>query len=455
MFGINKDLSIHFIGIGGIGMSGIANILLHLGYKVSGSDIKDSSTIQALKANGATVFIGHRAENITDTQLIVYSSAIDTRNPEVVQASELKIPIVKRAEMLAELMRLKYGLAVAGSHGKTTTTSMLSTIFQNAGLNPTCIVGGIVKNLEGQSVIGDGKFLIAEADESDGSFLFLNPIMGVITNIDNDHLDFYKDESKLFEAFRQFTNKVPFYGCISINIDDEKSKQLIPELKRPYVTYSIRGSADYFAKNLRFTDSGYMFECIHQDMSATVNLSMPGKYNVLNALAAISISHRAGIEFEVCCKGIEKFDGVGRRFEYIKNDEQLVVIDDYAHHPTEIKNIVEIFVQKYQSYDKICIFQPHRFSRTQQFWQEFCSSFDGVDRVHIAPIYPAGEEPIDYIDSEVMVKNINEKKSIASYLPDWQLAADLMRKGLGKKKAFLVLGAGSVSREIRSIVEKL
>ncbi len=455
MFGINKDLHIHFIGIGGIGMSGIAHVLLSLGYKVSGSDISESATVKNLEKNGAKIFIGHRAENIEDVQLIVYSSAIDNKNPEISKAMDQNIPIVKRAEMLAELMRLRFGLAVAGSHGKTTTTSMLSTIFKQDGRNPTCIVGGIVKNLDGQAISGDSKFLIAEADESDGSFLFLNPIMSVITNIDNDHMDYYKTEEAIFSAFQEFSNKVPFYGCVALNIDDENSRKLIEKIKRPYVTFGIHHEADYQASELEFTDAGCSYKLTHQKFSRKINLGMSGEYNVLNSLAAISIAHRAGIDLEKACEGIEAFQGVGRRFEYLKNDEELVVIDDYAHHPTEIENILKVFNSKYHDKNRVCIFQPHRYSRTKEFWNEFVNCFRGVSKVYVCPIYAASEKPIDYIDAEIMVKNINEKFHNAEYLPDFNEAKKVIAELKGSSSTLITLGAGSISKEIRGILASL
>ncbi|MAZ48830.1 MAG: UDP-N-acetylmuramate--L-alanine ligase [Halobacteriovoraceae bacterium] len=456
MFGINKDLNIHFIGIGGIGMSGIAHVLIKLGYKISGSDISESQTVKDLEAAGAKIFLGHNESNIKDVQLIVYSSAIDNTNPEVKKAVDLKIPIVKRAEMLAELMRLKYGIAVAGSHGKTTTTSMLSTIFKQNELNPTCIVGGVVKNLAGQSISGNSKFLIAEADESDGSFLFLNPIMSIITNIDNDHLDFYKSEENIFKAFVEFSNKVPFYGCVAINTEDKNSERLLTEIKRPYITYGFDNKADYSASDIELMDGGCRFLLKHEDFSREVNLKMLGDYNILNALAAVSISHQAGISLENCCSGVEAFEGVGRRFEYLMEESHFCVIDDYAHHPTEIHHILSTFNKKYHDRKKVCFFQPHRFSRTKEHWSEFVEVLSQVDEVNILPIYAASEIPVEYIDSEILVKNINEKSKNANYVDGFESAKNIIM-GLRKEGpcAILTLGAGSISKEMRSIVASL
>lgn len=455
MFGINKDLSIHFIGIGGIGMSGIAKILLSQGYQVSGSDINQSPTVESLIADGAKVFIGHKAENIENVQLVVYSSAIDQKNPEIKKAIQLKLPIIKRAEMLAELMRLKFGIAVAGSHGKTTTTSLLSTIFSHAGFEPTCVVGGIVKNFAGQAITGKGKYLIAEADESDGSFLFLNPIMSAITNIDNDHMDYYHSDEAIFSAFEDFSNKVPFYGTVAINLNDPKSSQLIEKIRRPYVTYAIddgKVTADFLATEVNFSSEGSEFYCSHDGQKTKMKLCLAGKHNISNALAATCIAFKAGISLEKIAQGLATFSGVGRRFETLRVFDQLTVVDDYGHHPTEINATIDTMKKSFPGYKYICIFQPHRYSRTKEFWKEFCNCFKSVDEVYIAPIYAASEEPIEYIDSEIMVKNINDDQGRAFYLPTWQEVSQLISVNQSKKTILLSFGAGSISREMRRIV---
>lgn len=314
-----SGVRVHFIGIGGIGMSGIAEILLTLGYEVSGSDCSDSSTTHKLQSLGAKIFIGHTGTNVDDATVVIYSSAIKHSNPEIVSAKENNIPLMRRAEMLAELMRLKKGIAIAGTHGKTTTTSLLATILQESQYDPTYIIGGIVDNLNGHAKVGKGEFLIAEADESDGSFLMLNPIMSVITNIDNDHLDHYGSEEELHGAFVEFANRVPFYGLCSLNFHDEKTKKLIKKMRKPWVTFGISDieeGADFEAKNIRYKGTTVRFDIYHKgEFGSEIVLAIPGEHNVLNALGAISIAYNMGLTFDEISTSIAKFNGVGRRFK--------------------------------------------------------------------------------------------------------------------------------------------
>jgi|LUMW01.1.fsa_nt_gb UDP-N-acetylmuramate--alanine ligase len=458
MFGINKELKIHFIGIGGIGMSGIAEVLHNLGYQISGSDLSVNANVEKLKEKGIEVFKGHHKKNISDVQLVVYSSAVTFDNPEIIEAKNNKIPIVKRAEMLAELMRLKYGIAIAGSHGKTTTTSFVSTIFKKMNKKPTCIVGGIVKNLGAQALKGDSEYLIAEADESDGSFLYLNPIMSVITNIDNDHLDYYQNEENIKKAFVEFSNKIPFYGCISINANDKNSAQIIKNIRRPYITYAINtkeiyiDEVDYLAKNIVHKEQASYFTLQHENKEFTVEITLSGDHNIQNALAAISVSHQVGLELKDICEAISSFEGVGRRFESLYSDDNLVIIDDYGHHPTEIRATINTAKVKYKDRKFIAIFEPHRFTRTKEFWQEFVDSFEGIDEVYIAPIYAASEVPIQYIDSEVLVKNIREKYNNAFYLSRWDDVIEIIEKNKQDKTVIVSMGAGSISRIMREKV---
>lgn len=460
MFGVRKDLNIHFIGIGGIGMSGIAEILLDQGYNVSGSDKNDSANVSKLKSKGANVFIGHAAKNIKDVQIVVYSSAIDNKNPEIVKAKDLNIPIIKRAEMLAELMRLKNGIAIAGSHGKTTTTSFVSTIFKTLNQKPTCIVGGIVKNLGGQALQGDGEYLIAEADESDGSFLFLNPITSVITNIDNDHLDYYKTEENIKKAFVEFSNKIPFYGCVVINANDKNSIDLLCDIRRQYVTYAIENNTtysdeiDFFAKEIVHTEELSKFVVTYQNKTYPVTISLSGNHNIQNALAAIAVSVKAGLDIKEVCKAIQTFEGVSRRFENLYKNDRLVVIDDYGHHPTELIATINTAKVKYPNKKLIAVFEPHRFSRTKEFWHEFIECFKDVDEVLIAPIYAASEKPIDYIDSEILVKNINDKFKNASYIQSWDSLTTLFETNKNENVVILSMGAGSISKATRRKIDE-
>jgi UDP-N-acetylmuramate--alanine ligase len=460
MFGINKNLKLHFIGIGGIGMSGIAKVLMNLGYQVSGSDLSESETVSKLKKNGAEVYIGHDSKNIKDVQIVVYSSAIDESNPEIIEARKQKIPLIKRAEMLAELMRLKYGIAIAGSHGKTTTTSLLATILNKLEFKPTYIIGGLVKNLEDNAQIGDGELLVAEADESDGSFLLLNPIMSVITNIDNDHLDYYENIENLQRAFVEFSNKVPFYGSVSLNAHDEFSIELIKNLKKPHIIYGIEGkksfsdSIDYKASNIEETIDGAKFDVSFDGEKESFHIKLNGEHNILNALGAVTIAHKIGATLKDISNAITNFEGVSRRQEVIYSKEEFIIMDDYAHHPTEIVATIETVKKKYPNKKIVVCFEPHRYSRTQSFWKEFVESFSGVDEVHISPICAASEEAIEYIDSEVMVKNIGDNNIKAHYIDSLDKMSNIFLENLSLNTIVLILGAGPISRIARRIVDE-
>lgn len=439
-------------------MSGIAEVLLDHGYKLSGSDLNASPVTENLKRKGAEIFIGHKAENVDGSTLVVYSSAIDTKNPEVVRAIEMEIPMIRRAEMLAELMRLKFGIAVAGSHGKTTTTSLIATIFQEAKLDATHIIGGIVNNLGGNARSGEGKFLIAEADESDGSFLLLSPIMASITNIDNDHLDHYGSDDKIVDAFVEFVNRLPFYGRVSLNANDEASVAIKTRVKRPIVWYGIDlddETADYIARNLDYSASGTSFDLYHKgELVSTIRTNLMGVHNVSNALAAISISHEAGLSWEALKKGAAQFHGVGRRLEKIWQKDSFVVIDDYGHHPTEIKATVSA-LKKVDNRPLCVVFEPHRFSRTQNFWKEFQESFDGTDELFITPIYAASEKPIPGITSEALVADMQAKGMKVTFLKSLEDMQGLMRERQMQGCIFLTLGAGAISKKVRELVKGL
>lgn len=460
MFGINKNLKLHFIGIGGIGMSGIAKVLLNLGYQVSGSDLGTNETIDKLKTQGATIYKGHAKENIKDTQIVVYSSAIDNKNPEIIEAKRLKIPLIRRAEMLAELMRLKYGIAIAGSHGKTTTTSFLATILNKLEYKPTYIIGGLVKNLEDNAQTGESELLVAEADESDGSFLHLNPIMSVITNIDNDHLDYYGTVENLENAFEEFANKVPFYGFVAVNANDKSSIKLIDKLKRPYVTFGIKGKQstiseiDYLASDLVEDESGCQFTLNVEKNTYQMKVKLNGEHNILNALGAIAMAHKIGADLSDIAKVIGDFEGVSRRQEIIYAKNDFLIMDDYAHHPTELVATINTVKRKFANKKLVVCFEPHRFTRTKSFWNEFVASFDLADEVNILPIYAASESPIDYIDSEIMVKNINERGIHANYLEKLEQLKDIFSENKNNNTVVLTLGAGPISRVARQIINE-
>jgi UDP-N-acetylmuramate--alanine ligase len=458
MLGWLKTTKLHFIGIGGIGMSGIAEVLLDLGYKVSGSDLNNSSVTDNLSNKGAEIFLGHAAENVTDATLVVYSSAIDPKNPEFARATELKIPMIRRAEMLAELMRLKFGIAVAGSHGKTTTTSLIATVFQEAKLDATHIIGGIVHNLGGNAKKGDGQYLIAEADESDGSFLLLNPIMAAVTNIDNDHLDFYGTAEKIVEAFIEFVNKLPFYGRVALNANDQASMGIKGKIKRPMVWYGIEvddADVEYVAKNIKLSASGTSFDLFFRgEFVQEIHTPLLGMHNVSNALAAITICHEARLSWTVIQSGLLKFQGVGRRLEKLYEKGSFVVMDDYGHHPTEIK--ATISTMKNVDERPLCvIFEPHRFSRTHNFWNEFQEVFKGATEIYIAPIYAASENPIPGITTEALVKEMKDKGINAHFISSLNSMQEILFERKDKNQIVLTLGAGAISKKIREMVKKL
>ena len=458
MLGWLKTTRLHFIGIGGIGMSGIAEVLLDLGYQVSGSDLNKSSVTENLQKKGALIFQGHQSSNIDGSTLVIYSSAIDPLNPEVQRAKELKIPMIRRAEMLAELMRLKFGIAVAGSHGKTTTTSLVATIFQEAKLDATHIIGGIVSNLGGNARKGDGDYLIAEADESDGSFLLLSPLMATITNIDDDHLDHYGTKDKVIEAFIDFTSRVPFYGRISMNANDETSWNIRENLKRPIIWYGIElnnPEVTYVAKEISFSASGTSFKLLFKGEDQGVfKTNLLGKHNISNTLAAISISHEAGIDWEVIRKGLLNFNGVSRRLEKLFEKDDFLVVDDYGHHPTEVKATISA-IKEVDKRNLVVLFEPHRYTRTQNFWNEFQDSFTQADEVHILPIYAASESPIEGITAERLTQSMTKKGMKVTYHSSSAEIPGVLKMAQKPGTIFLSLGAGSISKNVREAVKQL
>lgn len=451
----NTDIIIHFVGIGGIGMSGIAEILLSLGYKVTGSDLNQSATTQKLEKLGAKVFIGHDQENITNQNVIVHTSAAKIDNPELIKAKELSIPIMKRAEMLAELMRLKQGIAIAGTHGKTTTTSMLATILEESRYNPTYVIGGIVRNLGGHAKVGEGNFLVAEADESDGSFLLYQPYMSVITNIDEDHLDHYGTRENLIDAFEKFANKVPFYGVCSVNIHDEELRKIREKIKKPCLTFGLEGAqADYEAHKIESINNETFFDLYYKNEKlGSTKINLPGKHNVLNALGALSIAHQLGVKVEIMLESISTFSGVGRRLEKLKAQGSFELVDDYGHHPTEVKATLNAVCES-RSKKPIVIFEPHRYSRTKLCWQQFVECFDEVDEVYLCEIYPASEEPIEGITSTALAKEINARKK--NHCTVLKCKEELFKKLddlQAKEEIVLSLGAGSIGKHVREWVQ--
>lgn len=450
-----QNLNVFIIGIGGIGMSGIAEILLSIGYNVFGSDLSDSYNVKRLREMGATIEIGHRESNISDQlDLLIYSAAIPADNPEMVKAKSLHIPIMRRAEIIAELMRLKQGIAIAGTHGKTTTTSFVSTILHEAKLDPTCLVGGIVRFLKSNARVGEGNFILVEADESDGAFLSYNPVYSVVTNIDDDHIDHYGTIEEIEKSFLKFINNVAFFGKCVINIDDQRIKKLYSGIKKPTVTISVheRGrdhEADYIAKNIQVDEEHSTFEivcCGGASFKAQVNL--PGIHNVYNALSSFALCREIGIEPKIILEALKSFQGVGRRFERVFAKEKKVVIDDYAHHPSEVANCLNTAKRAFKTRKVAAIFEPHRFTRTKQCWDQFLHCFNDVDKVYILPIYPASELPIAGISSENLVRDINKlHPDLAVAVDDFEeTMEDLLKKN--DELAVICMGAGKIGREI-------
>lgn len=451
-----KKRSIHFVGIGGIGMSGIAEILLSLGYQVTGSDISASAVTEKLESLGAKIFIGHHANNIEKQDVVVHTSAAKKDNPELVKAHDLGIPVMRRAEMLAELMRLKQGIAVAGTHGKTTTTSMLATILEESRYNPTYVIGGIVRNLGGHAKVGEGDFLVAEADESDGSFLLYQPYMAVITNVDDDHLDHYGSKEKLIEAFEEFANKVPFYGVTALNIHDSVLNEMRQRMKKPFVTFGLENSgADYEAHNLKFVDQASHFDFAYRgEVLGSTQITLPGKHNVLNALGALALAHQMGVRLDIMLAGISRFLGVGRRLECLQKKNGFELIDDYGHHPTEVKATLQAVVES-RGQKPVVIFEPHRYSRTKLCWQQFVEAFDCVDEVLLCPIYAASENEIEGINSTNLAAQINQRKTAQCHLiKDKSELFERLNNLKENKKIVLTLGAGSIGKNVREWVKQ-
>ena len=443
----NRIKKIYMVGIGGAGMCGIAEVLLNLGYKVSGSDIADSATVRHLRSLGANVHIGHLAENIDDEHVLVKSTAISDDNPEVVEARRRGIPVIPRAEMLAELMRLRQGIAIAGTHGKTTTTSLTASIFDTAGLDPTVVIGGRLNVYGTNAHLGHGNYLIAEADESDGSFLCLLPIVNVVTNVDEDHLDHYKTREALNDAFVHFMNNVPFYGADVVCGDDPGVAALLPRVKRPVITYGFGRENQLRAVPLE-VDHLNRFEVWRgNEKLGEIMLPQPGRHNILNALASIGVALVCEIPFEKIREGLAGFKGGGRRFEYKGERNGVTVIDDYGHHPNEIKQTLATAHVVFPGRRIVVAFQPHRFTRTQAHFGEFCKVFDSVDEVLLTEIYPASEKPIPGVSGFNLAVGMRQvsKTPVTFYetLPE-------LVKGLDEKlrpgDVLLTIGAGSITK---------
>ncbi len=421
--------TIHMVGIGGSGMNGIAEVLINMGFTVTGSDLSASAAVRRLQQLGAQVYIGHGEDNVCDVDVLVKSTAIPDDNPELVKARELGVPIIPRAEMLAELMRLRTGIAVAGTHGKTTTTSLLATIFTEAGLDPTVIIGGLLNTYGANARLGDGDHLIAEADESDGSFLFLPPIITVVTNVDEDHMDFYDDIKAIDDSFTTFMNKIPFYGMNVVCGDDPGVQRLLPLIKRPCMTYGL-GKDNRLRGEIITSHLRSMFKVsLDGEPWGEATVAQPGKHNVLNALGAIGVAIEAGLDKEDILRGLSNFGGVGRRFERKGERKGVLVVDDYGHHPAEIVANLETAKACYPDRRLVVAFQPHRFSRTQALFGDFCKAFEKADLLLLTEIYPASESPIPGVNGLSLAQGIKQVSDVkVRFFPDF----DTMQKELPK-----------------------
>lgn len=442
----NTITKIHMIGIGGAGMSGIAEVLLNLGYAVSGSDVADGAVVQRLRGLGAEIHIGHAAENVGAVNVVVRSSAVQDDNPEILAARKHGIPVIPRAEMLAELMRLRTGIAIAGTHGKTSTTSLTAAIFDAAQLDPTVIIGGRINAYGANARLGQGKYLIAEADESDGSFLCLLPIINVVTNVDQDHLDHYGTQDAIDEAFVSFMNQVPFYGLNVVCGDDPGVQRLLSRVKRPVVTYGFGPENHIRAEILECGVINRFRVFIRGKELGEVRLAQPGRHQILNSLAAIGVALDAGISPQCCIDGLARFGGVGRRFEYKGEKNGILVVDDYGHHPVEIAATLATARTAYPDRRIVVAFQPHRFSRTQALFGEFCQVLGTVDKLLLTEIYPASEKPIPGVTGQNLAQGIRQvSKADVTYFQDFDSMVEALPGILKPGDLFLTVGAGNVT----------
>lgn len=451
--------NIHFVGIGGIGMSGIAEVLCDLGFSVSGSDLKKSKNTDRLETMGARISEGHDAENVGDAQVVVYSSAVKDDNSEIVVARQRGIPVIPRAEMLAELMTLKpYAVAIAGTHGKTTTTSMVATLLKHAGIDPTAVVGGVVETLGSNASLGASEWFVTEADESDRSFLMLYPTIAVVTNIDKEHMESYKGMDDVVQCFTDFVNKIPFYGAAVICLDDPNVQLIIPRIKRRRVTYGMTAQADVSAHDIRYNETfGSAFTVWRgSEVLGNIDLPVPGKHNVYNALAATAVALELDIAFAKIAEAFAGFKNANRRFQFKGEVRGITVIDDYGHHPTEILATLAAAKHSAGGRRTVVVFQPHRYSRTYELMDEFALAFNNADVLFVSDIYAASEPPIEGITAEVLTENIRRygHKNV-SYIGSLDGAADIVCDQLLEGDLVITLGAGSITRLSDEILEKL
>ncbi|WP_225071992.1 UDP-N-acetylmuramate--L-alanine ligase [Desulfuromonas sp. CSMB_57] len=451
-----KIRTIHFVGIGGIGMSGIAEVLLNLGYRVSGSDLRETDITRRLGELGGVIYYGHAPENLVDVDVVVTSTAVRASNPEVIEAHRRLIPVIPRAEMLAELMRMKYGIAVAGTHGKTTTTSMVSTVLSHAGIDPTVVIGGRLDSIGSNAKLGQGKFLVAEADESDGSFLKLSPTIAVVTNVDADHLDFYEDLEQIKQTFVDFINKVPFFGLAVLCLDDANVQSLIPQVKKRFVTYGLSTQADFNAIDISYREERTTFTVCHNgERLGQVSIRMPGQHNVLNALACVAVARELQIPFAEIAEAFQDFCGVQRRFQPKYQGGGIMVVDDYGHHPAEIR--VTLAAAR-SGWDRrvVAVFQPHRYSRTQALFDEFVTAFYQADHLVVMDVYAAGEEPIPGVSSSALAEGIaGHGHRDVHYLAEADAVVQHLLETVREGDLVITLGAGNVWQVGEALVRRL
>jgi UDP-N-acetylmuramate--alanine ligase len=442
-----KIEKIHFVGIGGIGMSGIAEVLLNLGYKVSGSDLRRSDTTDRLASLGGKIFYGHARENVADVDVVVTSTAVHDDNPEVVEAKRRMVPVIPRAEMLAELMRMKYGIAIAGTHGKTTTTSMVATVLTQGGIDPTIVIGGKLNTLGTNAKLGQGKFLVAEADESDGSFLRLSPTIAVVTNIDADHLDFYKGGiEEIKDTFVDFINKIPFYGLAVLCLEDRNIAAVIPRVKKRFLTYGLSSQADVRATHVRMAEGTTTFVAHYKGYRlGEISYKMPGAHNVLNALACLGVAMELDVPFDQIRQGFADFGGVGRRFQVKGEEKGVMVVDDYGHHPAEIRATLSAGKSGWPERRLVVAFQPHRYTRTKELFDEFVKCFYDADVLVLTDIYSAGEEPIEGVSAERLAAEVTRHgQRDVTYIASREEIPEHLLKVVREGDIVLTLGAGNL-----------
>ena len=456
-----KIKHIHFVGIGGSGMSGIAEVLINMGYRVTGSDLSENSSVARLRKLGGEIVIGHRIQNIAGADVIVKSTAIPNHNVEIVAAEQEHIPVIPRAEMLAELMRMKYGIAVAGTHGKTTTTSMLATCMYASNLDPTVVIGGRLNSLGSSARLGEGPFMVAEADESDGSFMKLSPTVAIITNIDPEHMAHWKSEEALIDGFRQFAQKVPFFGFVALCLDHPVVQSIIPSIKRKVITYGMSFQADVRAENIQYKEIHTSFDVIYRDRNlGRIQLDMPGEHNVSNALACCAVCLELEVPFSLIQEGLHGFTGVERRFsiraDIPKPDGNITIIDDYGHHPVEIEATLKATSMAWPKRRILAICQPHRYTRVQEQFSEFCRCFNQASLLFLPPIYRAGERPIDGITHEKLAQGVRDHGHRNVFTsPTLEDMHDLVRQQVRPGDIIITLGAGDVNKLCLSLKEAL